>query len=787
MSIINSSTLLASGTDGYQISRSLRFNRADSAYLSRSFSVAGNRRTWTWSGWVKRSTGNADQVLFGNNELNNFSAIRFRSSEKLEFAIGEGSNVIASTAAVFRDYSAWYHIVCVSDTTNATSGDRMIVYVNNVRQTLSSVSNYPPSQNYDGGFNRAITHAIGNNTNYGDAFGGYLTETYFIDGQALTPSSFGETDTITGVWKPKKYTGTYGTNGFYLNFSDNSGTTSTTLGKDSSGNGNNWTPNNFSVTAGAGNDVLSDTPTTNWCTLNAADPIISSLSQGNLKTSGPGNNWGHSRSTFAMSSGKWYWEDTPTWSGGNYTHTGVVKAEAAFNNNVGQNSYSWGFNTADGKIYNNNSGTSYGSGVSSGTVLGFAFDADTGKMWVRNASGYYNSGDPAAGTNPGMTAGAGTYFAAGSGYQTDSQDEFNFGQRSFSYTPPTGYKALNTANLPEPTIKKGGKYFDAKLVTTTGSSQNVTGLNFQPDLVWQKSRNDTYSHILEDAVRGAGKRLSSDQTVAEDSLGVITSFNTDGFTSNYSGWGTAPKNWVAWCWDAGGTGSTNTAGSRTSTVSANASAGFSIVTYTGNSTAGATVGHGLGVAPSMIITKARGASSEWGVYHSALGGTKALLLNQAYDQQTNVLYWNNTNPSSTVFTLGGGSTTNNTTTYVAYCFSEVAGYSKFGSYTGNGSSDGPFVFCGFRPAWVMIKNTNLSGGNWRLIDTTRETYNVGWMDLYANDSTGETAHSAGTTNQIDILSNGFKLRDQYNETNRNGDTLIFAAFAELPFKYSTAR
>jgi hypothetical protein len=205
---------------------------------------------------------------------------------------------------------------------------------------------------------------------------------------------------------------------------------------------------------------MSDTPTTNWATLNAVDPSSAPLSEGNLKVTGTSGGWSHRRSTFAMSSGKWYWEATVFFTGSDYSHTGVVKAEAAFDNHVGQNAYGWGFQSDDGKIYNNGSGTSYGSGVATGTVLGVAFDADTGKMWVRNASGYYNSGDPAAGTNPAMTAGSGTYFAAGSAYPTSAGDEFNFGQRAFAYTPPTGFKALNTSNLSAPTVKDGSEYFN---------------------------------------------------------------------------------------------------------------------------------------------------------------------------------------------------------------------------------------------------------------------------------------------------------------------------------------
>jgi hypothetical protein len=240
---------------------------------------------------------------------------------------------------------------------------------------------------------------------------------------------------------------------------------------------------------------------------------------------------------------------------------------------------------------------------------------------------------------------------------------------------------------------------------------------------------------------------------------------------------------VAWNWKANGAGVTNTAGSITSTVSANTTSGFSVVTYTGNVTAGATVGHGLGAAPRMMIVKCRSTAGEnWLVYHNAIGATKALVLDLTLGELTNSAYWNNTAPTSTVFSLGIGEPVNgNAKTFVAYCFAEISGFSKAFSYTGNGSSDGPFSFTGMRPAYLMIKRTDTTS-NWTVLDVKRLGYNVDNNPLFPNLSDAE-----GTTDLADLLSNGFKLRTTDASVNASGGTYIGFAFAESPFKYSLAR
>jgi hypothetical protein len=368
----------------------------------------------------------------------------------------------------------------------------------------------------------------------------------------------------------------------------------------------------------------------------------------------------------------------------------------------------------------------------------------------------------------------------------------NFGQRAFSYTAPTGYKALCTQNFTTPTISNGANYVAASLYTGTGSSQTISNavnsISFQPDWVWIKSRSAATDHKLTDSVRGTTKALISNTTGAEttDSTG-LTAFGSSGFTvganTTYNNSGAT---YVGWQWKGGGTAVTNTAGSITSSVSANTTAGFSVVTYTGNGTNGSTIGHGLGVTPKMIIVKSRSIADNWPVYHGSMPNTDAIRLNTT-GAAVVAGFWNNTTPGSSVFTVGGGavSETNTTSaTYVAYCFAAISGYSAFGSYTGNGSADGPFVYCGFRPRYLFIKRTN-STGNWIDLDTSRSTYNSADAYISLNASSAEATGAYNT----DILSNGFKLRyaDSYGDVNASGSTYIYAAFAENPFTISRAR
>jgi hypothetical protein len=337
------------------------------------------------------------------------------------------------------------------------------------------------------------------------------------------------------------------------------------------------------------------------------------------------------------------------------------------------------------------------------------------------------------------------------------------------------------------TIDDPSAYFHTQLYTGTGSAQSITNDanagDFQPDWVWVKKRagGTARNHILTDSSRGVTKGLFSSLNDAEATNAQgLTSFNSDGFSvGTYNNFNESSGTYVAWQWKAnGGTTSSNTDGSITSTVQANTTAGFSIVTYTGTGS-GATIGHGVGKELDFIIIKRRSDSATWAVYSRELGSGKKLELNGTSGTITNAQFFT-ANPTSSVFSLGTEYDVNGSGgTFVAYCFAEKQGYSKFGSYTGNGNTDGPMVFCGFKPAWVMVKRTDSTSG-WRMIDNKRNSYNGQYSTLVANTTEVEYTQSddfGGT----DILSNGFKLRDDYSQINTSGGTYIYIAFASSPF------
>jgi hypothetical protein len=789
---------------GYSISRSLRFNSSDSAYLSRTPASAGNRKTWTWAAWVKRNKLGVFCRLFsaGTGATDaTFNTFAFTSGDLLSF---EGTATTwRRTSAVFRDPGAWMHVVLAVDTTSGTAANRVKLYVNGAEVSAFTISS-DPSSSYDYTVNNNTEHQIGADK-YNNSYSYYsdcqLADIHFIDGQALTPSSFTETDATTGQLIPKTYTGSYGTNGFHLPFNDNA--TAAALGTDTSGNGNTWTVNNLSVTAGAGNDSLVDSPVNgsqvdtgaggevrgNYATLNplAKGGDIQSPTNGNLQVTSSGSGYGLILGTVGMSSGKWYWEVTTTSAN---CATGIATNQANLASYGGADAYSWVWASYSGgsNKRNNSSQSSYGSILANGDVVGIAFDADSGTLT------FYKNNVSQGAAYTGLAAG--TYLPV-LGDETASANidlTANFGQRPFAYTAPSGFKALNTANLPAPLVTKPSTVFDTLLWTGNGSARSITGLGFNPDLVWIKSRSAATDHELTDSVRGTTKSLSSNLTAAEATdTGGLTAFNSDGFSlGTDTKYNNNAATYAGWCWDAGSSTVTNTQGSITSSVRANTSAGFSIVTYTGNLTQGASVGHGLGVAPSMIIVKNRSSSGpSWAVGHTALGGwNKVLYLNLTDAVATQPEPFNGTTPSSTVFQLWDSSSTNsNGANYVAYCFAAVAGYSSFGSYTGGGS-EYPFVYCGFRPRFILIKNATTGGTyyDWFMLDTARNPYNFGSLNsdsqytLFANTSGQEQQWVS-----LDILSNGFRVIDQSVTINASGSTFVFAAFAEAPFQTARAR
>ena len=882
------------GKKAYEVERSVRFVKGDYHRFTRTPSSEGDRKTWTWSAWIKRGSIGNRQILFSadNNATNaTYIALEFQADDNFRCLGGtetQGSQITKETQMVFRDTSAWYHLVFVLDATNSIAR----LYVNNSEVTDWNTNNNPTNQNYQ--INATTQHFLGR---YGSSLGssasnyfdGYMAEVNFIDGQAYDPSYFGETDAVTGQWNPKKYTGSYGTNGFYLNFSDNSGTTATTLGKDYSGNGNNFTPNNFSVAAGAGNDSLEDTPTNNFSTINPLAGYSTNFevpSNGNLDFSLAQHEF--AMSSFEIpSSGKWYAEVLFTTAASG--RIGISNPNRMNEGTGGTQKFN-GIDNLGGSIRVD--GSTVQTGILSrgdGDITGISVDRDAGTVsFTVNGS--------ASGTAvniSSMNDSSQLVFRVGRNSSSGSAPtgSINFGQRPFSYLP-TGFKALCSANLPDPTIKLPNKHFDTLLYTGDGNDNKaISGLSFQPDWIWAKKRggnNSAEHHWLVDVVRGVTKHLSSSLADSEYTFtNVIKSFTSNGFTLGTDGKvNRASDTYVAWNWNAGDTdgktytvtvvsdsgnkyrfdgfgtsavtldlaeggtyifnypsahpfrfsttsdgthgggseyttgvvvnsstqvqitvaasaptlyyyctihsgmggqvntnstlGSSNFDGTIQNTVKANTTAGFSIVTWTGNGSSGSTLGHGLGVAPKAIITKQRNSSGSWATFHNALGTGSEVYLDLT-QQVTNSNFWVSS-PTSSVFTVSGADYVNeNTSTYVAYCFSEVAGYSKFGSYTGNGSTDGTFVFTGFRPSWVLIKRTD-NVGNWWIHDAQRNTFNVVDNYLYADTNAAEASFD-----NLDFLSNGFKLRVATYQPNTSGGTFIYLAFAESPFKNARAR
>jgi len=344
-----------------------------------------------------------------------------------------------------------------------------------------------------------------------------------------------------------------------------------------------------------------------------------------------------------------------------------------------------------------------------------------------------------------------------------------------------------------PAITKPSNHFNAILYTGTGTNAvGITGVGFQTDFNWTKSRSSaSYTHQLSDSVRGFSKYLYSAATTTEgtDASNHIQSVNSDGYVINSgASFNASAVTFVSWNWKAGGTAVTNTSGTITSSVSANPTAGFSVVTASASGTSPVTIGHGLGVAPSMIIGRVRNNTANWYVYHSSMVSSDYLVLNSTAAKATSSNIWDTT-PTSTVFTVGNPQNGWNGTTpgsydYVFYCFSAVAGYSAFGSYVGNSSADGPFLYTGFRPRWIMLKVASGQTGDWLILDTSRDTYNVASNLLYANSTAAQDSPGGYT---VDIVSNGFKLRHSSFGFNNTSGTYIYAAFAEAPFKFSNGR
>ena len=964
------SAAVAAGTwqepDGiYEIPKSLRFRSSATAYLNRTPTTAGNRRTWTWSGWVKRGSAGGPNVFtlfFAESGGNTNARIEYLASGQFRwfYQVSGVDTAFTLSNALYRDYSAWYHVVYVYDSTQATAANRQILYVNGVQTTNSSV--ITPAQNTVTSINDTVTHWIGRN-NTPEYFDGYMAEVNFIDGQALDPSYFGYFDNL-GIWQPKRYTGSYGTNGFYLPFTENGSTLM--LGKNAGnpsnlvtyseqldngawgkpaapvapvvtanqivapdgtttadlvtfaatahpciqeitvpsftigdtytasiylktsvagtynlqlvyfltaggaqdgycqvvfnssgvltsaislynsyissnvqyvGNGwyrvsvsnrwtiggagttirmsigqgsgassiyawggqinlgerpdsyiqtvasavnQSWTPNNFSLTANTTYDSMVDSPTNvfttatdiggvvsgNYATLNPLTRPVGAggaftIGQGNLQTAmsyiGPD-------STIAMSSGKWYWEVIITGGLSAYNpRIGIVPTNHGTysGTSVGDGAGTYGYTSTTGQKGSGGTYTAYGAAYAENDVIGVALDMGNGTLT------FYKNGVSQGVAYTGIT---GEYYASvGSGSTGGGLTvQFNFGQRPFAYAPPAGFKSLNTTNIQALGTSGVGnaaitphKWFDINLYAGTGTVRDIQNSGFQPDIVWIKKRSGIDNNEVTDSARGDNLRLASNATDTESAGGI--SIRPNGFnlqssfgTDNESGY-----SYIAWQWKQSPT------------------AGLNVISYTGDGTNNRAISHNLNATPAFIITKNRDQAYNWDIYHQSLDIGATMTFNSGLGSR-NVSAFGTTAPTSSNFYTQNNYTNTSTNKYVAYLWAEIPGFSKFGSFPGNSSSDGPFAYCGFRPKIVIIRSTSASR-EWNVWDTARGLFNLSnisqldWGQSHAEYTT------SGYNDVVDFLSNGFKLRSAVSPNYNQGETYVWAAFAESPF------
>ena len=805
------------------INQSLRLNRADSAHLYKTWgSAADSNQIFTFSIWAKRhgkGDGSNDLVLIqsrnsGSGTGQGSTLLGFyRDSSLLYYTENGGRN--ARSKADFVDCGGWAHFCWQYDSTQSTAEDRVKIFVNGVHLVTGSTNwtsagfGFPEvpaensvmtSMNQNGQLN-AIGAGINNSVNYG-YFDGYIANVIMLDGVTTDCTAFGEFK--EGIWIPKEYEGSFGSNGYHLDFADSSA-----LGNDVSGNNNDWTSSGLAAT-----DVVPDTPENNFSTLNSlkVNTQTQTFAQGNLDFSSTQTSTNPAvTNTFAVSSGKWYWEVYIRAKGNHVNSVGIASNPNDLeNDNYALYSKSTAYSYQANGNKRNNGDSSYGDTWDTGDIIGVALDLDAGAVYFYKNGSIQNSGTAAFTSLSGEFTSYSLIYSSGAQVYNFGQDSSfagnktsgsanasdSGGQGDFYYAVPSGYLAQNSTNLPEPTIgpnsaEQNDDHFDTALYEGTGSSQNITSLNFQPDWVWVKRRDGVQEGSMTDSVRGVTKQLRPAVANQESTFSdLITSFNSDGFSLGADASGNNSYNYytdshVAWCWKGGGTAVSNSDGSITSSVSANPDAGFSIVSYTGDGTA--TVGHGLGKVPESYWVKCRSnGSTNWRVYHSGVASdpeTDYLTLDTTAAAQDQT-FWNDTAPTSDVFSVFNFDDTGTASrTYIAYVFAEVEGHCKIGSYFGNGGSQ--FVHTGFRPAWVLEKRTNTSA--WNLYDNKRTTGGVAGFNMAANNTPASLPHEAdadATYAGLHFLSNGFRPLGTLNDA---GTTIVFIAFAEAPFKYSNAR
>ena len=860
------------------VTQSARFSDVSNKYLQRTDSTTPtSTQKFTFSCWLKNSTLNSGDTIFGSDKgtaggPGDAAWIQFTTNRRLNIynITGASYNLQWTSDAMYRDVMNWYHFVIRVDTTQGSADNRVRLYVNGTQQTGSYATTV--GQNNNVSFNNAAGKFRIAGLGYADGYEGdfYLADIHHCDGYSYAPTEFGEDK--NGVWIPKIASVSYGNTGYRLEFKNSTvGSTSgsaSTIGADTSGNGHHFNDYNM----GIDDSNIPDCPDNNFSTWNplfrggeksaSMTGSAPTLSEGNLEVSLPVNSY--IGNTFRPTRGRWYveiriktlgsvngevdwgWLQANEYSG-TTGHSGQAKKWGA---------YYHAYSTAHIRLYDETSqlGSNINLTLAAGSILQLAWDVDKGKGWIGVDNVWYhtdsNNGNPSSGVNETFTFTADEaknlqcYIANGT--STDVHT-VNFGQDptfggtltgantgtakggggTFKYTPPTGFNALCSNALedgiisPNPSASSAPTdHFNIVLKSmSTNSEEAITGVGFQPDWIWGKSRNSSYDHHIYDSLRGATKYVLANSNSSETTdANSLKSFDADGFTVG-SGSTFAPysngNNVVFWCWKAGGAptasntagvGEVPTAGSvlidgkqataplagsiKIDKLSANTLSGFSIVTYTANSNTQCTLPHGLNSAPNMVIIKNRDASSngQWVIGQDQNGFTGQLYLDDGGAFSSNSGSFANTAPTSSVVTINTDNTVNEgTDEFVMYCFHNVEGFSKIGSYGGNNSTDGPYVYTGFRPSWIMLKRSNDSG-SFQLLDDKRNPSNPTDLYLFTPGNGAEVDGSGlGTPIIVDFLSNGFKVRSTEAVYNSSGGRFLYLAFAGADFKTSNAR
>ena len=847
---------------GALFEKSVRLDRHNTKYFYRTPSSAGNRKTYTFSAWIKRTLEGSTNPIFNRYTANNeagFLGLYFNTDNLLYFT--GWSTIYFKGTKILRDGNGWYHIVLAVDTTQASANDRVKIYINGEQETAATYN--APTQNADLVINESgAEHRIGNYST--NKFDGYMAEVHFVDGQQLAPTDFGYTEFQTNVWRPKRYQGTWGTNGFYLDFRD--GTSATTLGHDRSGNGNNLSSNNFSVTADHDGDSFNITPTqlTPSATFDSDGQSNDHIRMANLRASADNSSHRPYKCNFYLNSGKWYAEFKLTSysaKSGSTPYVGVCPAQhqkvqwlgSGSGGQKGTAMNANGVNYRDGNTFSGG-GVSYGSN----DVISVAIDLDqtTPKIWWAKNGTYINSGNPATNTNGADMIEsdlANNFHTIGCTlYATTGYFDVNFGHRPFTYSVPSGFKSPSepnsgivsgiTTGITSPRrrhvpfnkpfeecnkkIIRPQKHFDILTWTGNGSTgQNITGLEFTPDLIWTKKYSDGESWGVFDSLRGPNKRLYLNDAITEQTETTMSAFNEGGFRVEGSGGGSTNDNgqsYVGYCWKAGGhSGNFNIDGIAYASladasaatgvnftnsdtgivtvnkISANRKAGFSIVNYTGSGASGK-FPTGLDQDPDWIIVKGiNNNSGSWQTWHSSFGtGYGGANMNRVYmntnsseDYSTNNTYYPDHNYASMVNMRTGDHFFNSASyNYTAYVWHKVPGYSHFGVYDGNelSGNQGPVINCGFRPAFVLIKRTDNSGpgsaNSWEVRDNKRNPHNPRRNRLMPDSNSAQITEAA--TSDVDFYSYGFKIyhTGYGSNTTSNSATVsyLYCAFAEQP-------